>query len=1096
MAYGLYIYKDLSAGLRLEIHRKDWTGAATEIRAMGTTPLSLVGLDNRGSNVLTPIIKSTLNIDIKDLGEIDFQELFTSYATRYKVLVFRNGVQVWGGYLTPDSYSQDLEYRTSINLVARDNLGQLDQLDFDYFNEDGDGMVKVADLITKAQEKIEWVMAPIEWYAQQYVASDGTSVKDSYINARLFKTDGNEDAQTWWEVLETVLSSLGQQMRYVGDNKVYIINVADLYEIGNINGSTAFDYSIGGAAGMEITPSWRQLTVKQDFGLIDNAIDYEQDEDYFKYIALEVGPMNRSLYRNKFFRYNTADGTTAGTIEGSWDNGNVTGILQYDGPMFYSNLSFDNAKESGTTYYNTFLFESYRSAANTYAYLPFKVNAGNSFIFQASVFRSVFDVDISDSNGETIHNLIPIEATSGVTVRFSVRLVGSNGKALYLHDAGWFSGENIISFSPAGAAGSTETVQVTVNILNIPDAGELQICFYPPQWSISGEAAGTLRTAMVVMKDLIFHTADYEDMSKAPGEMEIVGVANEDGNTKENVDITVGEVPSGSGDGFTYAGGLFDASIGRKALTGWHRSDNKGGVLHLSELIGRGFAHHFCAFRNVNGEKTGGKVLTGTVPFPETAYFSKHFTIDDEVYIVNAATMDMLAQTAEVELRQVLPYVHQSSIYEANEISGGGSSSIGGGSSTTISWGTPREAVRLYELPTATADEAKKSYLLLDKDGDDTAHKYPASELLKLTDWFFFDEKNQAVGTKYPLYTDKTLSQLGPAGSGGEGGGGATTLGGLSNVGAWADIAGADDVVLFRAAGSDTWGAKKLADIVGLDTDALAEYLTQNNYATHSYVAEAVASGVAGKLDASVFDNHVSDTSLHKTAGERAVLALLSVDDDGNLRASGNFYTEGWISQKGPGSDTGGGGSGGGTYYHDQLEHLDYPDQHPIAAVTGLQAALDAKLNAASIPSWALQPSKPSYAWDEITGKPTTLAGYGITDAMTTEAIIKAMDQKLQNYYTFKSYTADGLFGETASPAVITGWAGTGRILFGYRDYGNGDYCPNIGFQQTHDPVNSPLITTTKLSLGLNRAGQLVCSGTLVVEGNIVVNGTITQLGG
>ena len=115
---------------------------------------------------------------------------------------------------------------------------------------------------------------------------------------------------------------------------------------------------------------------------------------------------------------------------------------------------------------------------------------------------------------------------------------------------------------------------------------------------------------------------------------------------------------------------------------------------------------------------------------------------------------------------------------------------------------------------------------------------------------------------------------------------------------------------------------------------------------------------------------------------------------------------------------------------------------------------------------------------------------------MTTEAIIKAMDQKLQNYYTFKSYTADGLFGETASPAVITGWAGTGRILFGYRDYGNGDYCPNIGFQQTHDPVNSPLITTTKLSLGLNRAGQLVCSGTLVVEGNIVVNGTITQLGG
>lgn len=976
MAYGLYIYKDLSAGFRLEIHRKDWTGAATEIRAMGTTPLSLVGLDNRGSDVLTPIIKSTLNIDIKDLGEIDFQELFTSYATRYKVLVFRNGVQVWGGYLTPDSYSQDLEYRTSINLVARDNLGQLDQLDFDYFNEDGDGMVKVANLITKAQEKIEWVMAPIEWYAQQYVASDGTSVKDSYINARLFKTDGNEDAKTWWEVLETVLSSLGQQIRYVGNNKVYIINVADLYEVGNINGSTPFDYTIGSAANMEITPSWRQLTVKQDFGLIDNAIAYEQDEEYFEQIALEAGPYNRHIYRNNFFKYTTPAGTTAGELQITNPNSNIKSVLQYDGPLFYNNFQIINARQSGETFYNALLFDIFRSAG--LMYFPLKVTAGSSFVFQFTAYDHVHRIsftDTSDGFGNKI-TAIPHEATTNILgdhhvyIRLSIQsVIGSN--ILYMNEDNWSANKNIIEFDLPLTDTEDSTSELTINILNVPQNGELRIVLYPPLVkcvNAGGEHIPSRDPApdvypfnsspTVIIKDIDFHTLLYEDMSKAPGEMEIVGVANEDGNTKESVDITVGEVPSSSGDSLTYAGGLFDASIGRKALTGWHRRDNKGGVLHLSELVGRGFAHHFCAFRNVNDEKTGGKVLTGTVPFPETAFFSKHFTIDDEVYIVNAATMDMLAQTAEVELRQVLPYVHQSSIYEANEISGGGSSSIGGGSTKTISWGTPREAVRLYELPTVTAEDAKKSYLLLDKDGDDTAHKYPASELLKLTDWFFFDEQNQAVGTKYPLYSEKTLSQLGPAGSGGEGGG------------------------------------------------------------------------------------------------------------------------------------------GGGTYYHDQLLNLDYPDQHPIAAIIGLQTALNSKANAADIPSWALKPSKPSYDFSELTDKPTTLAGYGITDAMTAEAIIDAMDQKLQNYYTFKSYTADGLFGETASPAVITGRAGTGRILFGYRDYGSGDYCPNIGFQQTHDPVNSPLITTTKLSLGLNRAGQLVCSGTLVVEGNIVVNGTITQLGG
>ena len=36
---------------------------------------------------------------------------------------------------------------------------------------------------------------------------------------------------------------------------------------------------------------------------------------------------------------------------------------------------------------------------------------------------------------------------------------------------------------------------------------------------------------------------------------------------------------------------------------------------------------------------------------------------------------------------------------------------------------------------------------------------------------------------------------------------------------------------------------------------------------------------------------------------------------------------------------------------------------------------------ASDVPAWAKAATKPSYAWNEITGKPTTLQGYGITDA-------------------------------------------------------------------------------------------------------------------
>lgn len=40
-------------------------------------------------------------------------------------------------------------------------------------------------------------------------------------------------------------------------------------------------------------------------------------------------------------------------------------------------------------------------------------------------------------------------------------------------------------------------------------------------------------------------------------------------------------------------------------------------------------------------------------------------------------------------------------------------------------------------------------------------------------------------------------------------------------------------------------------------------------------------------------------------------------------------------------------------------------------------------LPASDVYSWAKQPNKPSYSFDELSSHPTTLGGYGITDAYT-----------------------------------------------------------------------------------------------------------------
>ena len=69
-------------------------------------------------------------------------------------------------------------------------------------------------------------------------------------------------------------------------------------------------------------------------------------------------------------------------------------------------------------------------------------------------------------------------------------------------------------------------------------------------------------------------------------------------------------------------------------------------------------------------------------------------------------------------------------------------------------------------------------------------------------------------------YADGSLSGSGASGS----------LGELVNVGQWADAVPTADRVMVQLAGATHWSAKPLADLVGLDTAALAQYLTANSY--------------------------------------------------------------------------------------------------------------------------------------------------------------------------------------------------------------------------------------------------------------------------
>ena len=58
-------------------------------------------------------------------------KFYTSSATEYRVRLMKDGAVEWTGYVTPDSFSESLQYRGSVTIIARDNLGALQDFEYD-----------------------------------------------------------------------------------------------------------------------------------------------------------------------------------------------------------------------------------------------------------------------------------------------------------------------------------------------------------------------------------------------------------------------------------------------------------------------------------------------------------------------------------------------------------------------------------------------------------------------------------------------------------------------------------------------------------------------------------------------------------------------------------------------------------------------------------------------------------------------------------------------------------------------------------------------------------------------------------------------------
>jgi hypothetical protein len=174
------------------------------------------------ADIDTPILKTSLEMTFVDAPDYDYdlkcgywEEFYTASATEYKVVLWKEGSPLWSGFITPDSFSEDLRYRGSVTIVARDNLGHLQDFMFD-LQGDENGMVSLLDIVNGAERKE--LSMPIrlsegDAYNRIWIkCADGYASSHRQYNI-LFNASAFRD-KTWWEALESALYATGCVMRY------------------------------------------------------------------------------------------------------------------------------------------------------------------------------------------------------------------------------------------------------------------------------------------------------------------------------------------------------------------------------------------------------------------------------------------------------------------------------------------------------------------------------------------------------------------------------------------------------------------------------------------------------------------------------------------------------------------------------------------------------------------------------------------------------------------------------------------------------------------------------------------------------------------
>jgi hypothetical protein len=247
MAHELKYYKEIESHghlWRVEILQEtEDTLTPTEIGPV-LQGLRLV-VQGDQADVDTPIVKTSLEMTFVDAPDHEeerkcgcWEEFYTSSATEYQVKLYKDGGIEWSGYVTPDSFSEDLRYRGSVSIIARDNLGALQDYTCDAVAiADEEGKIEIYRLVSRALNATgiialdiilnDSLMYPDATRSWPVGNAGGEYRLSDVLPWQVIDANALSDLN-WYEALEKVLYSVGAVLRYVGGNKLTLCAIKDI----------------------------------------------------------------------------------------------------------------------------------------------------------------------------------------------------------------------------------------------------------------------------------------------------------------------------------------------------------------------------------------------------------------------------------------------------------------------------------------------------------------------------------------------------------------------------------------------------------------------------------------------------------------------------------------------------------------------------------------------------------------------------------------------------------------------------------------------------------------------------------------------------